>query len=262
MSLNEARRRKPSARKRFLSEHGPFVTSAVVLMVIWELVGRSADLLILPPLSDVLVGLWTFVADGTLLERLGGTLLALVAGMAISILVGVAVGALMGRFRTVEYALDMYVNAAMGAPMVAFIPVFVLLFGVGYESRIASVVVFAIFPIIVNTAAGIRNVNGSLVAMARSFGATERQMLRWVRLPDAFPMIRAGLRLGASRGVKGVITGEVIIAVVGMGALVKQYGTAFSIDRLYAIVFVLIALAMVTVWIVDRLTRRLIRHGL
>jgi NitT/TauT family transport system permease protein len=258
---NRSHPRRVPLLRRLATANGPFLASLASLLVLWEVVGRTANILILPPFSDVLVGLWGFIADGTLAERLGGTLLALGAGMAISIVAGVLIGALMGRFRTVEYALDIYVNAAMGAPMVAFIPVFVLLFGVGYESRIASVVVFAIFPIIVNTATGIKNVNTSLVAMARSFGASEPQMLRWVRLPDAFPMIRSGLRLGASRGVKGVINGEVIIAVVGMGALVKQYGTAFSMDRLYAIVLVLIALAMVTVWIVDRVTGRLIRQG-
>jgi NitT/TauT family transport system permease protein len=164
----------------------------------------------------------------------------------------------MGLSRTVESALDVYVNAMMAAPMVAFVPLFILLFGLGYPTRIMTVIVFAIFPIIVNAFAGLRNVDRPAVEMARSFGATNSQLMWQVRIPSAFPYILAGIRLGTARGVKGLINGEVLVTVVGLGGLVNQYGTAFTMDRLYAVIFFIIALALVLVRLVDWSSRRLV----
>jgi NitT/TauT family transport system permease protein len=143
--------------------------------------------------------------------------------------------------------------------MVAFVPIFILLFGIGYPTRVLTVVIFAIFPIIVNTFAGIRNVDRSLVEMGKSFGARERQLFWQIRVPAAFPLLLAGIRLGTARGVKGLINGEVLVAVVGLGGLVNQYGTPFSMDRLWAIIFFLVALALVIVKLVEMGTRRVVR---
>ena len=94
--------------------------------------------------------------------------------------------------------------------------------------------------------------------MARSFGATPQQMLWQVRIPNAFPYLLAGVRLGMARGVKGLINGEVLVTVVGLGGLVHQYGTAFTMDRLYAVIFFIVALALVLVRCVEWLSRRLV----
>jgi NitT/TauT family transport system permease protein len=181
--------------------------------------------------------------------------------MTISIVLGILIGGAMGLWRTVESALDVYVNAMMAAPMVALVPLFILLFGLGYPTRITTVIVFAIFPIIVNAVAGLRNVDRSAVEMARSFGATPRQLTWQVRIPSAFPFLLAGVRLGTARGVKGLINGEVLVTVVGLGGLVHRYGTAFTMDRLYAVIFFIIAMAMVLIGAVDWMSRRLVPQG-
>lgn len=234
---------------------------ALLLLIVWEVTAHAADLLVLPPISEIVPALIVFIQDGTLLDALGVSMLTLVIGMAIAVLLGIAIGALMGLFRRVEYALDVYVNAGMSAPLIAFVPLFVLLFGIGYPTRVLVVVLYAIFPIIVNVFAGMRNVDRSLVEMGESFGASGRQQFWNIQLPHAFPLVLAGIHIGASRGIKGLITGEVLIAVVGLGALVDRYGSAFTMDRLYAIIFVLVALSMVLVWSIEAISRRLIRHA-
>lgn len=263
-SLLQARSQGSSTgRRRWtgpLRYHAPFLISLLLLIITWEVAGRSADLLILPPLSDIAAEFWQFAVDGTFVERLAVSLLTYVLGMAASIVIGTALGFLMARNRHVEYALDVYVNAAMSAPMIAFVPLFIILFGLGYPTRVVTVAVFAVFPILVNTFSGIRSVDPGLVEMGRSFGATERQLLWRIRVPNAFPLIGAGLHLGAARGIKGLINGEVLIAVVGIGALVNQFGTAFSMDKLYAIIFFIVAMAFVMVRIVDLSASKLIRH--
>lgn len=243
-----------------LRYHSPFLASLAILIGAWEFVGRTADLLILPPLSDIVAEFWQFIIDGTFVARGAVSLISYGLGMAASITVGTAAGFLMARYRKVEYALDMYVNAAMTAPMIAFVPLLIILFGLGYLPRVIAVVLFAMFPILINTFSGIRNVDRSLVEMGRSFGATEGQLFWQIRVPGAFPLIAAGLHLGAARGVKGVINGEVLIAVVGIGALVNQFGTAFSMDKLYAVIFFIVATAFILVRAVDMAVGRLVRH--
>jgi NitT/TauT family transport system permease protein len=244
--------------RRWLARHGPFVLSFVGIIAAWEILGQTLDLLVLPPISSILAALWGFTVDGTLLDSLVVSLITLFAGMAIAIVVGSIIGGAMGLSRTVESALDVYVNAMMAAPMVAFVPLFILLFGLGYPTRIMTVIVFAIFPIIVNAFAGLRNVDRPSIEMARSFGASPTQLMWQVRIPSAFPYLLAGVRLGTARGVKGLINGEVLVTVVGLGGLVNQYGTAFTMDRLYAVIFFIIALAMILVRAVDWLSRRLV----
>lgn len=247
-------------QRQMLRRHAPALLFGAALLIIWEVVGRSDDLLVLPPFSRVLEKFSNFLLDGTFFDSLAVSLLTLVLGMAIAIVLGIGIGAAMARWRSVRYALDVYVNAAMAAPMIAFVPVFILLFGIGYPTRVLVVVMFATFPIIVNTFTGIRTVDPSFIEMARSFGANERQLFWRVRVPAAFVLIRSGLRLGTIRGVKGLINGEVLIASVGLGALVQRYGNALGIDSLYAIVLFLVIIVALSTRTVDVATRRLVRH--
>jgi NitT/TauT family transport system permease protein len=250
----------PTARRRFgAPARLPFLISLAIVVTVWEVVAQLADTIVFPPLSEILPELWKFVVDGTIFEPLGVSLMTLAVGMILSIFIGVGLGALMARFQTVEWALDVYVNGLMAAPMVAFVPIFILLFGIGIETRVLTVVVFAIFPIIINTFAGLRNVDHSIVEMAESFGANEWSLFWRVRVPASAPLLRTGIRLGTARGVKGLINGEVLVAVVGLGALVNQYGTAFSMDRLYALIFFIVGLALLVVWLAGWITRQLVR---
>ena len=158
----------------------PLVTSLVLVVATWEVVGRTAGFLYLPPLSEVVRILWRMLGDGTIARELRASLAALGGGMGVAILAGVVTGTLMGLFPMVQYALDVYLDAAMAAPMVAFVPVFILVFGLGYVTRIVTVIVFAFFPIVVNTFTGIRSPNDDLIQMGRSFGATPGQSTPWV----------------------------------------------------------------------------------
>jgi NitT/TauT family transport system permease protein len=226
------------------------VATVVLLAVAWEVVGRSADLLYLPPFSAVAERLWELTRDGTIPSELGASVAALGAGMAISVVAGVVLGVLMGLFPLVRQTLDVYVDALLTAPVIAFVPLFILLFGLGFQTRIAACVLFALPPIVVNTMAGVRSVDPDLVSMGRSFGASRWQLFWQVRLPMASGHVEAGLRMGVARGVDGVITGEVLIAAVGLGGLVSRFGNSFTMDRLDAVVAVIIVLVLVSVGVV------------
>jgi NitT/TauT family transport system permease protein len=201
-----------------------------------------------------MAALWDFIVTGDLFEPLGTSLTTFGLGMAIAIGIGCTIGLLMGVSPVIDAALGWVVNAGLAAPVVTFVPLFILLFGIGSETRVATVVIFALWVIIVNVRTGIRSVNVSLMEMAESFGASRWQVTRRVRFPGALPFVMAGLRLGTARGVKGLITGEVLVAIAGLGGLVQRYGTVFSMDRLYALIFFLAAFSLTAVWLVERLT--------
>jgi NitT/TauT family transport system permease protein len=185
------------------SRFGANTASVVSLALLWEISGRIMDSTLIPPLSHIAVAWWKLLSSGKLLSNIGLSLTTLAIGFLLAALCGVVLGLLMGRFRAVEHFLDLYVNALMSAPTTAFVPVLILWFGLGIESRIAVVFLFAVFVIIINTMTGVKQVDGVLVEMARSFGAKEREVFFKIILPAALPAIMAGVRLGMGRAVKG-----------------------------------------------------------
>jgi NitT/TauT family transport system permease protein len=233
------------------------LVGAVVLLGVWEVTAHIIDYPYLPPVSDILVALWGLLSSGVVFKALSTTLVALGIGLVCAILIGTTIGAAMGLSATARFALSPYVDALMSAPMTAFVPLFMLLFGLGIETRIIVVIMFAFFPIVVNTQAGMMAARADLIEMARSFNASSRQTFFKVRLPMSYPHIRAGLRMAMARGVDGIVTGEVLIAAVGIGGLVTQYGRSFTVDRLFAVVIVIVCLSFAAVWLVDRLGRAL-----
>jgi NitT/TauT family transport system permease protein len=235
------------------------LASLLALAATWEVLGRSLDTILIPPLSQVLAAWLRLLEKGDLLQNLIASLGTLVAGYLLAVVFGVIVGALMGRFEKVEHALDLYVNALMASPTIAFIPALILWFGLGVESRIAVVFLFSFFVIAINTMTGIKYVDPDLLQMARSFGAREGTLFFKVALPAALPTVMAGLRLGMGRAVKGMITGEMLLALTGMGAMVMQYGSAFATDALYAVILTILVLAMLAMQAVQLLDRRLTR---
>lgn len=236
---------------------GPAVASLLIGAVVWEVVGRIADVRFFPPLSDVLVRLVEMTLDGLILENLAASLVNLVIGLAISVVIGVSVGMLMGAYPRVYGALDVYVYALLTAPALVFAPIFFSIFGTDRASIVAVVVVYTVFIIIINTADGIRAVPTPLIQMARSFNASERQILFRIMLPAAMPMIMTGLRLGTGRAVKGMINGEMFIAVVGLGRVVSQAGGRFDGASVLAILIVIIVVALIAIRLVQALDKRL-----
>ncbi|MFI6904642.1 ABC transporter permease [Nonomuraea sp. NPDC050394] len=225
--------------------------------VAWELIGRLSGVPFFPPLSTVAARLAEMAVDGEIFRSVADSLVNLLIGFAISLAAGLLVGVAMGRYRKVEAALGVYVYALLTAPALVFAPIFFSLLGDGRASIIAVVVMYAVFVIIVNTASAIQTVPADLVEMARSYGASERQILLRVLLPAATPMIMAGVRLGVGRAVTGMINGEMFIAVVGLGHIVTEAGGRFDSASVLAVLLVIIAVALGAVWLVQAVDRRL-----
>jgi NitT/TauT family transport system permease protein len=233
------------------------ILSLLAGCLVWELAGRTLGLPWVPPLSVVLSEFAVLLADGSVRDDILSSLGGLALGFSISLGVGLVLGALMGRYRSVESALDVYVNALLGAPTIIFIPVFFAIFGISDWTRIAVIIVYSVFIIIVNTMTGIKTVDPALIEMAQSFGASERFIIRRILFPGSLPLVMAGIRLGLGRAVKGMINGEMIITFVGLGALAALYGSQFDMAKVFAVSVIVLVLALVGNWVVQAVDRRL-----
>jgi ABC-type nitrate/sulfonate/bicarbonate transport system permease component len=231
--------------------------SLLLGLTVWEVAGRALHYSFLPPLSTVLGAVVDLIASGQILGYLGASLVSLIIGYGLAVLVGVVLGLLMGRYGRVDYVIGPYINALLATPKIVFIPILYALFGVGRGIQVAIVFLSAFFIIVINTRGGMRNVDASCLEMARAFGASERQLFRKVLLPGALPLTMAGLRLGIGRGVKGMITGEMFIALFGLGALLRKYGSRFDSARVFAILLVVVGVALICSFAVRLVENRL-----
>jgi len=246
-----------SARRPMRLRLPPTLVSLVVGGIAWEVAGRIGDAMFFPPLSKVLSRLATLVANGQILPPLQNSLTNLAIGFTVSVLVGVTVGALMGLYAKVDMALDMYVYALLTAPMLVFAPIFFMMFGLTRIPIVLVIVSYSMFIIIINTRTAVRGVSRSLIEMSRSYCASDRQLFMTVILPAALPVTMAGIRLAMGRAVKGMLNGEMLIAVVGLGLLVVNAGYALDATTVLAVLLVIIVLAMILIKIVQLIDLRL-----
>lgn len=236
---------------------GPEIAAILVGVVGWELLGRLLRFPFFPPLSAVLGAWWEIYQTGELIAELTISLRSLAVGYGLAVVAGLSIGMLMGRYRTIESFLDPFIDINLSTPTLTYIPVLFALFGVGDITRYTIVFMYAFFIIVVNTVAGIRGVDHDLMEMARSFGASEGELFRKIMLPDALPLIMAGLRIGMTRAVKGMINGELFIALVGLGARLRTYGGQFNVEKVLALLITIIVVALITTAVVQLIDRRL-----
>ena len=173
--------------------------------------------------------------------------------MALSIVVGVPLGILMGRVKLADELLGMWVSIFSSAPLSALVPVLMILFGFGEKTIIAAVFLFAIWIIVLDTRAGVRHISPSLIEMAKSYGATKRALYIKIILWAALPEILAGIRLGLIRGVKGVVIGQLLVAIVGYGALFETFSRNFRMAEFWALTIILFAFALLIAELIERL---------
>ena len=229
----------------------PMMASLLVWCVVWEIVGRLDLMVMLPPFTEVLRAAVDLVQTPSWQSATVTTLRAFVTGMALSIVLGIPLGILMGRSRIADDLLGMWVNIFSSAPLSAIVPVLMILFGFGEKTIVAAVFLFAIWIIVLDTRAGVRHISPSLIEMARSYGASRRALYKII-LWAALPEILAGIRLGLIRGVKGVVIGQLLVAIVGYGALFETFSRNFRMAEFWALTIILFAFAIVISGLIER----------
>ena len=210
----------------------------------WEILGRQVDPLFLSPPSAIVVAAGQMIASGELLVGLISSLRTLVVAFFLASVIGIALGLLIGRYRMVDAATDWLVNALYATPLVAVIPLVTLWFGLGDTAKTFIVTILAVFPILINTIAGVRNVPKQLIDVGSAFAANERQIFTKIILPSALPYMMTGLRLGVGRAIIGMVVAEFFTAITGLGALIVKYGNQYDTASMFVPIFVLMLLGI------------------
>jgi NitT/TauT family transport system permease protein len=223
----------------------PMVGALLIWAVLWEIVGQLDLSILLPPLSGVFARAIDIIPTPGFMKALWVTGYAFVIGNAIAIVVGVPLGILMGRSVIADRIFLPWVNLFLSAPLTALVPVIMVIFGLGQTTIIMTVVLFAIWIIVLDARAGVRSISPSLVEMAHSFGATRWQAFKDIYIWAALPEILAGIRLGLIRAVKGVIIGQMLVTIVGFGELFSRYMRRFAMEEFWASLLVLLAFAFI-----------------
>jgi NitT/TauT family transport system permease protein len=221
----------------------PMAFSLLVWFAIWEVVGQLELVSLIPPFSDVLGAMGEVVNSETFAEAAWITLQAFLIGMAVALVVGIGVGILMGTNRAVASLMGMWVNIFESSPLTAVVPALMALLGFGLPTMIVTVVLFSVWVIALDTQVGVERVNPSLVEMGRSFGASRRTLYSRIVMRAALPEMLAGIRLGVIRGLKGVVIGQLLIAVLGVGYLFELYSRNFLMPQFWALLIILFAFA-------------------
>jgi NitT/TauT family transport system permease protein len=180
------------AREVLLSPNGIRTASVAVFFVIWEYYGRRMDPIFMAPPSAIFDAFLQLVQSGALRKAMIQTLWPFSVGMALTVIVGILLGILIAQWRTMEYILDPFINALYAIPRIALVPLIILWAGLEFVGKVTILVSVAIFPITVNTYAGIRDVRGSMLEIGRAYGATEWQIFSKIIMPAAIPFIMAG----------------------------------------------------------------------
>jgi NitT/TauT family transport system permease protein len=228
------------------------LASMVTVISAWEFIGRRSSPLFLSYPTAVVRAGKTMIATGELVGALASSLQTVVVGFFIAATLGIVLGLLIGRYRAVDAATDWLVNALYATPLVAVIPLVILWLGLGDLAKLFVVAILSVFPVLINTAAGVRNVPRALIDVSTAFAASERQVFVKIILPSAVPYMMTGLRLGIGRAIIGMVVAEFFTAITGLGALIVKYGNRYDTASMFVPILVLMLLGILLTSLVQR----------
>jgi ABC-type nitrate/sulfonate/bicarbonate transport system permease component len=256
----EATARIPGQPGRFARYESLLIGSAAVLVFVglWQMlaVRRVVPELFLPGPIDIANAFAAYVAKGQIWPDMWISGQELWWGFALSIVIGLPLGILIGWYRRLNQAFDPFITFFYSLPRVALTPLLIIWFGIGMNSKIAVVFLGAIFAIVINTAAGVKNIDPSLIKAARSFGASDAQLFRTVVVPGSVPFILTGLRLGLGHALTGVVVGELVAAQAGVGLMMATAGATFQTSKVFVGLVIVAAAGMILTYVLSRIERR------
>jgi NitT/TauT family transport system permease protein len=241
---------------RLFGKRIPLSVSLLFWFAVWELVGRVGVSSIFPPLSRIVTAGLTILPTEKFIKAVEISLRSFAVGMAAALIIGIALGVVMARVQSIGRILGTWVNIFVSAPISALVPILMGVLGIGEPTVVATVFLFAVFVIILDTQVGIRKADRSLIEMAHAFGASRYQIYTKVLILSALPEILAGIRLGAIRGVKGVVIGQLLVSIIGVGELFELYSKHFLMEEFWALVIVVFAFALSVSEVIAYLERR------
>lgn len=214
-------------------------------LAVWEVIGHNVSHLEFVPLESVWDAFTTQVKSGALGQDVAVSGETFIIGLLLAAVGGIIIGALMATSRVLYDLLDPWVSALRSTPLITLAPLFIVTFGISTLGRVPVVVLISIFPIIVNTADGMRRTDPTLIECARSFNAKRVVIYTRILFPSSLPFIISGLRLGISQALIGVVVAEFFGSSAGVGYMVFQAAQSFNVGTVFMGVIILAAVGTI-----------------
>ncbi len=256
----------PLSMTRFVSTVTGRVAARLVVaggvLALWQFAPGKALRFWMSGPVDIVARLWSWILDGSIWEHLGATLTAMTLGYGIGTAVGISLGLLFGFLPKLHRVLSPYIAALYAMPKIALAPLFIIVFGIGIESRVALVAITVFFLILNSTLDGVRNVDRDLIQALGLMGATRSEVIRKVLLPAALPWIFTGMRMSVRYAFTNTLLAELISANKGVGFLIEYYSGIFDATGTYTAILVLVIMSVGLTEVLSWVERAMARgHG-
>ncbi|MGH7035606.1 MAG: ABC transporter permease [Stellaceae bacterium] len=228
-------------------------------LLIWEGMSRLYvdNSLFLAAPSQIAFAIFKLAVSGELARHIEVSAAEFAIGYVIASFLGIALGLVMAESERAKNILQPWISGLYATPTIALAPLFLLWLGIGIWSKVLVVITLVLFPVVINTEAGLRTTSIRLIEMLKSFGASRRQIFVKISLPSAAPFVLAGLKLGIGRGLIAVVVAELFGSRAGLGQLISQSADSFNMPNLFAAVVILatagIAMTAGFTWLERRL---------
>lgn len=228
-----------------------------ILLILWEAWGRGQSPYLFSYPSAIVKAAKLMIVDGELLVAVINSLQTLIVGYSLAAVAGVVLGLLAGRFNYIRRLFNPLLTAFFVTPRLALLPLIIIWFGIGFESKIVIVWLTSFFVIFFNIVHGIRSISGSHLDIAKAYGANDWQITREVILPASIPFVATGLRLGLGLALVGMVVSEFFIGISGLGGLIVIYSSRLEIAKVFVSSLAIIILGLILMGFAYVLERRL-----
>jgi ABC-type nitrate/sulfonate/bicarbonate transport system permease component len=256
LQAEAARTSAARRRRKRMTEIAIRVLSFVIIIGLWQWLGSKVDPILFTTPFAMSRAAVEMIGSGELWTYLRPSLIVLLVGLFFAVALGIALGLTLARFWVLDVGLDIYITFFYAIPAVALVPVIVLWAGYDVQGKIIILVLFAVFPVLINTYQGVKNVDPKLLEVGQAFRCSERQMWRHIVLPAIVPFIVTGLRLAIGRGLIGMVLADLYTAISGIGYLIVRSAGVYRIDKMFVPVVTLGLLGIALTWLVKILEKR------
>lgn len=233
------------------------IAGAVVLLSLWELAGASGLFFrgVLPSTLLIIPAGWELLTSPSFYQHLWVTGYEVIASFVLGCLSGALVGLFLGTNRYFGAVFEPFIHYLAPTPKIVFLPILLVLFGVGPPSKIALGTISAFFPMALGIAAGVRQVSPVLLRVGRTYSLTNWQMVRMIYMPALVPPLASGLRIGLGIAIVGCLLSEYKLAKEGLGFLAGNFYDDFRVPHMLAVLIIIFALASLGNTVIERLVR-------
>ncbi|MDS9472875.1 ABC transporter permease [Sporosarcina pasteurii] len=224
------RRQKNERWKQMLT-----IASPILLLMLWEFLSRTGlmDIRFFPPPTAIMGTFWEMISNGTLFEHIGISLYRIILGFLLGVIPGVVIGLLMGLYSPIRHFISPIVMALMPIPTLALLPIIIILFGIGDLSKVITIAGSVFFPVVINTVAGVINIDSIYLDVAKNYGAGKVNFFLKIALPGALPVMLEGIQMGQAIALLTIVAAEMMGATSGIGFLIWTSYKAFLLKEMY-----------------------------